>query len=59
VNGHEFASRLRETYAEIDRLNGIVREYERDMNGTLATLERERNRELNARIDAMMKAGEA
>ncbi|MFO0906822.1 MAG: hypothetical protein U0835_00385 [Isosphaeraceae bacterium] len=45
--------------AEIDRLNGVITEWERDMNGTLRTLEAERQngtRLLEAREDALKTA---
>jgi hypothetical protein len=51
-----FASRLSEAYAEIDRLNGVVTEFNRDMNGTMASLEAERRK--NAEMGRIEKAGD-
>jgi hypothetical protein len=43
----EYVSRLRAAYAEIDRLNRVIVEWQRDMQGTLAPLEVERWKNAN------------
>jgi hypothetical protein len=44
IGVREHVARLREAYAEIDRLKGVATEWECDMRGTLATLEAERRK---------------
>lgn len=43
--------------AEIERLNGVVREWERDMKGTLNSLEAERQKA--AKLLAALEAGQS